>query len=165
MESLRDTLEALTKIQTKSGQIDRMKQVNREFGCAITPLEFDGPNDFNCFLYALGLSDCQEIKDALFDKQRTDIKAGAEYIGELLDAEVLLPSKDGQIVMYLAGSTPSHAARLKQRDRCASKWGLGLLWEHGLYELPTTYGDKHNLFMLTSRREAIKVFLKYAEKF
>lgn len=81
------------------------------------------------------------------------------------DAGVLIPSANERAVLYLTNSAPSHAARLKGRDRFVSKWGLGLLWEHGLYELPVSYGERHKLFALTGEHEAIKVFLEYAKKF
>jgi|GEM_PF-3266741 len=58
----------------------------------------------------------------------------------------ILPVHDEQaagdkFVVYLDGDTPKHFGRL-EGNKVMSKWGRGRVLNHGLWEVPLTYGSK-----------------------
>ena len=61
-------------------------------------------------------------------------------------SEGILPVHDEQnagdkFVVYLDGDTPKHFGRL-EGNKVMSKWGRGRILNHGLWEVPLTYGSK-----------------------
>jgi hypothetical protein len=61
-------------------------------------------------------------------------------------SEGILPVHDEQgaddkFVVYLEGDTPKHFGRL-EGNKVMSKWGRGRIQNHGLWEVPITYGSK-----------------------
>ena len=46
-----------------------------------------------------------------------------------------------KFVVYLEGDTPKHFGQL-QGNKVRSKWGRGRILNHGLWEVPLTYGSK-----------------------
>jgi hypothetical protein len=48
---------------------------------------------------------------------------------------------DDKFVVYLEGDTPKHFGWL-EGNKVMSKWGRGRILNHGLWEVPITYGTK-----------------------
>lgn len=46
-----------------------------------------------------------------------------------------------RLAVYFRGDIPSHFGRI-QGDMIRSKWGQGPAWNHGLWEVPHSYGDR-----------------------
>ena len=45
-------------------------------------------------------------------------------------------ANDDDLIMYLDNAQWKHVGFCKPNDRVESKWGLGLLYEHGRWEVP-----------------------------
>ena|GEM_PF-1956200 len=68
----------------------------------------------------------------------------------------------GDIVIYFHNADPTHAGKIFG-DRVISKWGLGNLWEHALFEIPASYGTDVRYFRALGAGPAETAFLKYAQ--
>jgi len=69
---------------------------------------------------------------------------------------------DGDVVVYFSNAVPKHAAKMNG-SRVVSKWGLGHLWEHGLFEVPSIFGDDVRFFKRLARRAAVSAFVEFAK--
>lgn len=161
MDNFREQLKDLTTTPSRDGQIMRMNKLNDEFARSLKSLEM-GANNYNCFMYALGVEGDEDVKDIL--SANPQIKFGSSYITKLIDTEVLVEDIHGSVVLYFNGDKPLHAARRLHNGLCISKWGMGLLWQHELYDLPLNYGDRHAFFNLSSSAAAVEAFKKYSQK-
>jgi len=45
------------------------------------------------------------------------------------------------LAIYFRGDIPSHFGKI-HGDKIRSKWGNGPVWNHGLWEVPHSYGDR-----------------------
>ena len=72
---------------------------------------------------------------------------------------------DGDLAMYFNHRRWTDVGRLTGRERAISKWGLGLLYEHGLSETPELYGDEVRFFPNPGPDASIDIFVSYANSF
>jgi len=56
-----------------------------------------------------------------------------------------------------------HAGLSLGSGRVISKWGIGQLYEHRLFEVPASYGSKVRFFRNLSYDEAFGNFMRFAE--
>ena len=49
--------------------------------------------------------------------------------------------KSDNIVVYFHDDKPKHFGKI-EGNKFVSKWGVGLVWRHGLFEIPHPYGNK-----------------------
>ena len=111
---------------------------------AVAP-ELDGvnPRTFNCFMYAVGLAPWIEAGIAFNQLPKT---ANGDFLCSLLrDRPRQDKGSNGDLVVYSVAEKPEHAGRI-QHDRVISKWGIGQLWDHRLYEVPSQYGSEVQFF-------------------
>jgi len=125
----------------------------------------------NCFMYALGISidDVETVKNKAHVRTRTDIQFDWEFVAELVAAAVLYKRHGegvrGDVVVYFDGDRPRHAG-LWTGSRVISKWGYGVthVWDHCLYEAPSTYGDDACMFLPPSKPDVLGAFETWARK-
>jgi hypothetical protein len=98
------------------------------------------------------------ILKAILRANYPHLKFGSSYITELIDNKLLRDDTEGNVVIYFNGNKPMHAARRVSSELYVSKWGLGLLWQHGLYDLPSEYGDSHKFYSISDLEAVIKLF-------
>jgi hypothetical protein len=96
------------------------------------------------------------------------VYAGREFFEWLIDNQLLneiaaQKGVDGDLVMYLDQDRWSHIGRLAGRERALSKWGVGLLYEHDLCEVPEQYGDEVRFFRNPGCEASIDLFIRYAK--
>ena len=48
---------------------------------------------------------------------------------------------DDKIVIYFHENSAMHFGKIEQ-DKVVSKWGIGLVWEHPVFEVPFSYGNE-----------------------
>ena len=59
------------------------------------------------------------------------------------------------IVIYFKDGKLTHSARVVEKDELLiSKWGGNELLEHGLWEVPTHYGDEYKVFKAPAPRRS-----------
>jgi hypothetical protein len=70
--------------------------------------------------------------------------ASTQFLQSLIDNGVLRPCDaiGGALITWSSPAGLRHVGVLTTPDRAVSKWSIGYLCEHGLLEVPATYGDK-----------------------
>jgi hypothetical protein len=108
----------------------------------ILPAPSDEPlTEFNCVMHALGL--IGRIDDPSGKPPFNGWYADTNFLRWLIARGLLGPCEPaaGAIVTWSAGSVLRHVGVVVAPNRAISKWGVGHLWEHGLLEVPASYGD------------------------
>lgn len=122
---------------------------------------FDG----SCMTYALRL-DTQEQYRRVALAFEPPVFAGkdfADWLVEQID-EQERPSM-GALACYFKGDTWRHVGTIDDIDgpRVVSKWGEMAVFDHGLDEVPTGYGDNVRFFEKPDPKRALDLFLNYAQ--
>ena len=98
------------------------------------------------------------------------IYAAGAFAHWLLDTGVLteIPQTDareGDLVFYFGGEGRfKHAGLYRGRGQVVSKWGIGHLYQHGLFEVPESYGNNVRFFRNLSYDEGFGHFIRFAEE-
>jgi hypothetical protein len=150
-EELRERLEAITgvvhSVDTAWNEIDSLRERSghtiHRVQCALTPR-------FNCYMFALGLHQREAWPEG------TDIERDASLIDScflvFLERRNVLVRHDarlrqaGYIAAYYNHGLMVHAGVVQPDRRIVSKWGGGLLLNHEMLEVPSTYGDTVTCF-------------------
>jgi hypothetical protein len=120
----------------------------------------------NCHAFAFRLF---ETSDATFNLVRRlpDVFPDGKFVAERLIplmTERVAPDdpKDGDVAVYFQGEAIKHSGRVKGQ-LIQSKWNAsGHLWQHGVLEVETAYGDVVRYFQPISSTFAEQAFLEYA---
>jgi hypothetical protein len=116
----------------------------------------------NCYMHALGLS-----PDAISEWRWPDINLDTPFVSSLLGTilveKPLEEATNGDIVLYFEKETPRHAGKF-YNDKVISKWGDGVthIWKHGLWEVPSDYGDTVHVFRPLSEEQAVEAYIEWA---
>jgi len=129
----------LTQIESHP---DRLKAIARQFPHSIRVLTapFDEPlGEFNCVMYALGLTARLESVCSMFGRFYAD----TSFLRYLIDRSILQPCHEsaGALVLWSSGDSIKHVGVMVESGRARSKWGIGHVYEHGLSEVPLSYGE------------------------
>jgi hypothetical protein len=141
-----------------------LEQISRKLPNTIELRECDrDPKSFTCGMHAFGLEGNPEYEAAAL----TGIFAGTEFFGWLIASGHLVEIDDDaastdDLVMYFKNGRPTHVGRVISAERAISKWGLGLLWEHVLDEVPEQYGGEVRFFRSIEPDIALEHFLNFA---
>ncbi len=90
--------------------------------------------------------------------------AGSAFARYLIETALVEIAADealsGDIVVYLDDDgTPRHAGKIASADkRIKSKWGGGLFLEHGLWEVPESYGNTVRFYRAIPANNAEQAF-------
>jgi hypothetical protein len=119
---------------------------------------------FNCVMYALGLIDHEEYVDFAMACPES-VHASPDFIRFLIENRHVSrqpePSKH-DLIVYLNAGQVRHIGRLHSKQRVRSKWGIGHLYEHGVFEVPLRYGDEVLFFRPISTSNVLDHFMAYA---
>lgn len=124
-----------------------VKSLRQTIPHTVKPLE-RGQENVNCFMYALEIAPAHP---ALYYAHHPDLALPKDCLSEfarfLLDCGAAVrvsppQAQVGDLVLYSWHGRVQHAGRLVSCDRAASKWGTGWVWEHGIFEVPVTYGNR-----------------------
>jgi hypothetical protein len=165
-ERLSALLEEMTETLATELHAVRLGEIALEVphGVLILPAPCDPLDDCNCVMYALGLVGMIEDPSGRpFGKFYAD----TVFLSSLIDGGNLVPTEevDGALVVWYLNGTVRHIGISQTRGRAASKWGIGHLLEHGLFEIPKSYGndirffepiDPDRAFLLLSRYYGVK---------
>ena len=94
--------------------------------------------------------------------------AGSDFINFLLEYQLLtlrvesciLPN---DLVIYFDNGIFRHIGRMKTNHRVLSKWGTGCLYEHRVWEVPSTYGEEVRYFIGPDEDSSADLFIQYAQ--
>lgn len=114
--------------------------------------------NFNCFVYALKLENDPEFLGGQNPIQK-------EFIRHLLDKGVLQTIAEpvlGDLVFYEDDEGAiTHGGIMKTKEVVLSKWMWGALFEHKLWDVPSSFGDKVFYTKPIDSRVAKEVYEKY----
>jgi hypothetical protein len=167
---LRELLEEITDRYADdrvAEQIPQIAELNARFPHSISLLQSairDQPEtfQFNCYQHSFGLARAESV--ARIMKEYWHVFPGREFAEFLLNTRLeeirADNARDGDHVIY-AGSEIEHAG-IVRGERIESKWGLGHLWRHGVYEVPLRYGNHVRYFRRLTSETCVGAFLEYA---
>lgn len=74
--------------------------------------------------------------------------APPRYVNHLIHSRVLIPCQPqaGALITWSTAEGLKHVGKLTAPDRAESKWGRGILCQHGLEELPVRFGDQSGFY-------------------
>lgn len=148
--ALREDLDTAIENSMFAGTYQRrIEDLRRAHGHAITILPCDDIQRFNCYAFATGVSGLPGYA-TLVDRRQNSALLNSTFVGQLIADGVLQLSDvavPGGVAVYFDGDRITHAARvLDTTERLSSKWGPSDLHEHGLWEVPATYGNAVKFF-------------------
>lgn len=93
---------------------------------------------YNCVMHAL------DLVGRMAEYHRWVLEhAPPRYVNHLIETRVLVPCQPqaGELITWSTAEGLKHVGKLTAPDRAESKWGQGVLCQHGLEELPIRFGD------------------------
>ena len=125
----------------------QLEEIRREIAHTIqilpTPLGEELGN-FNCVMLALDLVGCLGEPCSPLGRFYADTAFLQSLIRESNTKEC--EAKAGALVVWRVGDTIKHVGTAVAPGRAASKWGIGHVYEHGLLDVPTSYGETINFY-------------------
>jgi hypothetical protein len=129
---------------------------------SITVVERAG--SYTCFQHAFSLVEPPAVVRTI-GIVHTDVFPSPDFVEYLVKNVLVAVHRDesgiGDLVLYRDGLEARHAGVLHGRG-IRSKWGIGHLWDHALFEVPATYGTTIEYFRSISQATAVTAFLRYA---
>lgn len=145
--------------------MDELRRMSNHNVVLRQKFDADPEKQYNCFQYALDVPHAEEVKSILRENP-TRLIFGLKFIQSLIHKSILTPRQAGSIVIYFQAGNPVHAGKFFRREnRAVSKWGIGHLWEHDLWEVPSVYGDRHEFFDSVEPEKVINEFEGFASKY
>lgn len=164
MSNLREKLQELTECGDLEKQVSFMEGLRKEFNHNIVLCQKFGRNvekQYTCFMHGLDVPNAEEVKNIL--RRNHKIIFGTKFVRDLIDKGVLSLNETGSVLIYFRDNDPVHAGKFSyQTNRVISKWGIGHLWEHNLWEVPAFYGNEYKLFSPVEPKKIIKEFEEFA---
>lgn len=187
METLRKKLGDLDRENRLS--FDEIQKLHAEYPHSIelanqSPVELLAHCYVNCAMYAFNLKSddwYRAIADGLGIIRKNpsratkpgatepdySISADTEFVDyctnkRLVSAISGREPESGDMVVYSDIDWCRHVGKLVQHGRIRSKWGTIDLFEHELFEVPDTYGHKHQYFEGLGSERAQQLFIRYA---
>jgi hypothetical protein len=104
---------------------------------------------------------------AIAEAAPRDIFASPRFVQRLIENGHLVEipnAQSGALVIYFDNGIVKHIGRLVGEVRVESKWGVGHLYRHGLFEVPSTYGSHVGFFRAIDREFALDQYVEYARE-
>lgn len=146
-----------------------LEDLSREIENTIKILDSEHPIDrYTCFVYVFDfVEDPAYVRIATYGSGR--VFAGPEFVKFLLNNNYLSEIRptevgDNDIVIYFNGAEIKHAGKISVNGRVISKWGIGHLFEHSIFEVPEQYGNDIRYYKQLAKETALDYFFKYAEQ-
>ncbi len=146
---------------TQEREVERMREST---GHTIYALKLSTTDpEYNCVSYALGLTKDTEYHRLV--NQFVNTHADTAFVQHLINCKAIVPQltrKAGLLGVYDNGGTITHVGLFSSCSHLTSKWGLGLLWEHGAFEVPDIYGNNLQAFSTPDPATIRQQFITYA---
>lgn len=171
---LREELSVITKRDVKEHHALLMELKNK-IPHSISEVHGEIPgnllgDEFNCFEFALDLILSYEYKACLDYQQGWKIRpvgGDISFVTYLIDNLFLKEStKAGggsNIIVYFDLNKPTHAGKLNT-GIVTSKWGRGLLLQHAINEVPSSYGNEARQYQALNIDDCIDAFIEFAKE-
>lgn len=167
---LRKRLEEMTRVDDVLRHPALLAALTRECPNTIALLHSPHPiRRYTCLMYVFGFPEKKDYV-AIATYGEGKIFAASAFAHWLLDKGVLIEvsqgdTREGDIAFYFNDEGRfKHTGLIASNGRVVSKWGTGHLYEHGLFEVPESYGSIVRFFREVSYEEAFDAFLQFAEE-
>lgn len=169
---LRGALQTITEehvggaVGRQIAAVDQLRRRRRHAVRAIRSVDLDDPRSwrFNCHAYSLGYSTLELFW--CLQESHPDAWPDSAFVTEYLLSEMVtvapLDARDGDLVLYYQGATLTHSGVLRG-ELVASKWGRCHTWEHGLFEVPQSYGATVRYYEPVAIAAAVDALLRFAD--
>jgi hypothetical protein len=169
-QTLRRRLQEMTEVEDGSQHPALLDTLTRD--CPNTVVLLASPHPPRRYTCAMHVFDFTEKPEyvAIAERGFNRVFAGAAFVHLLLDEGLLnelVPSdaREGDLVLYFNEEGRfKHAGLNLGNNRVLSKWGSGHLFEHGLLEVPESYGTKVRFFKRLAYSEAYDHFRRFARE-
>lgn len=167
MNTIRRKLSEITETALVQEHPNRIAALRPAIDHSITVVDSEHPIErHTCGVHAFYLvEDPTYLEIAGFGLGRTF--AGPEFINFLLQNQLLAPRQSpvapGDLIVYFDNGIFRHTGRMKTETRVLSKWGTGWLYEHGVWEVPSSYGEFVQYFIGPGEDASLELFIQYAE--
>jgi hypothetical protein len=120
------------------------------------------PADLTCVPYAFGLTNNLMYRKIAAGFNR-EVFAGQKFIEWVLNDRLREVSRRtlGALALYFSAKIWRHIGFISAMDRVTSKWGTFPVYDHHLWEVPISYGDKLRFFKRPAPEDAVALFLDY----
>jgi hypothetical protein len=167
VKALRQSLRAMTESGRKPDEHrDDLKAITKTISNTIRVLDHELSEDrYTCGMHALSLELSEEYV-AIASHGLGLVYAGPDFFEWVIANRHLdeaTDGADGDFVMYFSQGRWTHIARMAGAARAISKWGMGLLCDHDLSEVPEQYGDQVRFFHNPGADASLDLFVRYAE--
>jgi hypothetical protein len=167
---LRKKLQQMTEVEDVSRHPALLASVSRECPNAIAVL--DSPHTirrYTCLMHVFDFAGKEDYA-VIATRDGGRIFAAGAFAHWLLDNGLLEEVNQadvqlGHIVLYFGvDGRFKHAGLSARNGRVISKWGIGHLYEHGLLEVPDSYGNQVTFFKALPYHVAFGYFRRFAEE-
>jgi hypothetical protein len=162
---LRRTLREMTEVLDISQHPSILRKLTRTCPNTISVLKSEHPLErYTCAMYAFDFAEKREYVQIA----ECGRFAGRDFLHWLLNMGLLeeVSEKDacqGDLVIYFSEAGRfEHIGAKPETDRVVSKWGTGHLYEHGLFEVPESYGTTVRFFKRLTFEAAYGYFREFA---
>jgi hypothetical protein len=117
-----------------------LKPASLGFYCRFWSINAEPLERYNCVMYAL--DPVGRMRDPL---RVWSFRVDLEFLRQLVERGDLKRTnrpQPGGLVIWSRADDFKHVGILITSKRAISKWGIGLLLEHALHEVPANYGDE-----------------------
>lgn len=166
---LRERLEEMTHEDDVSLHATLLEALTRECPNTIVLQDSAHPiQRYTCLMHVFDFTEKAEYA-AIASHGLGRIYAAGAFAHWLLDNALLIEIcstdvREDDVVFYFGDDGRfKHAGLSLANGRIVSKWGIGHLYEHGLLEVPESYGTELRFFRKLSHEEAFGHFLRFAE--
>lgn len=163
---LREHLQEMTQIQDVSQHPAILEKLSKDYANSIDVL--NSPYPLNCYTCLMHVCQFIENENYAICAMR-DVYAGSDFAHWLINREgfsekPLADAAPGDFIFYFHNGEFKHAGILSDKEQVISKWGIGQLYQHNIWELPSSYGNEIRIFTPLSENEAYYLFTLFAEE-
>ncbi len=158
---LRDILQSITESHITSHERLMMERTSNHAIKILSNLSDN--NAYNCVMYALDLRNDLRYIDLVEELPR-HIHADTLFLSYLIEKGVLIPSQNGDLIVYSNDVKITHIGKISSTKRVTSKWGTGHLYEHAINEVPSSYGCNIELYQLIPNVSIFWYFEDFADE-
>ena len=167
---LRKRLEEMTHVDDVSRHPALLAALTRECPNTVTLVNsVHSIKRYTCLMHVFDFAEKSDYA-AIATSGLGKIFAAGDFAHWLLDNKLLAEVtqgdvREGDVVFYFSDAGRfKHAGRMLARGRVLSKWGTGHLYEHGVFEVPESYGIVVRFFRGLSYEQAFERFVQFAEE-
>jgi hypothetical protein len=161
---LREELTKISKIADETECASELENLKQQYEHSVSIVKSAIPlREFNCFEYALGLSDIEiyrNMKKKLTYAGFGGVFCNSYFIRWLMDNKLI--SSHGDLIIYesIYGDL-YHAGISTDKTRVLSKWGSGCIYNHKKLEVPFEYGTMPLSYNKPNAKDALQYFKNY----